>query len=112
MVPKIPPTIPTKVDTVCQGITMRCYAAFFRLAQRAFCASLIFLRAAAESRRRPFLMIEGTVLTIGLVAVRLFPRRAVMALLSRSLSASNSAMIDCVSKGAEVSVGLRCRGLF
>jgi hypothetical protein len=74
------------------------YAAafFFRSAQRFFMARPIFLRAAADSRR-----LRPSGLPVAVLGMFRLPRRAAMALLRRSRSPSNSAMIDCVSKGVE-----------
>jgi hypothetical protein len=75
-------------------------AFFFLSAQRFFIAAPIFRLAAADSRRfRPSALPDA-------VITRLFwlPRRAAMALLSRSRSLSNSAMIDCVSNGVALLV--------
>jgi hypothetical protein len=73
---------------------------FFRSAQRFFIASPIRLRAAADRYHfRPL-----AVLLAGRPRLCWPPRNAAMALLRRSRSASNSAMIDCVSKGVSLLV--------
>jgi hypothetical protein len=70
---------------------------FLRSAQRFFIASPIRLRAAADKCR---LRLRPSGLPAAVIPrPRWPPCNAAMALLRRSRSASNSAMIDCVSKG-------------
>ncbi|HSM85306.1 MAG TPA: hypothetical protein VLT16_04110 [Candidatus Limnocylindrales bacterium] len=77
-------------------------AAFFLAAQRFLIPSLIRLRTSGESRRPPFLPFPPI---LDVPALRL-PCKAAMALSKRSLSASNSAISDCVSMGASPFWGL------
>lgn len=73
-------------------------AFFFHSAQRFFVAWPILLRAAADRCRfRPSGLPDAV-----LPCLSWLTRRAAMALLKRSRSASNSAMIACVSKGVSL----------